>query len=194
MKELSIALSAAAAVIASGVIQPIVSKAATIDYDYTATAAGGPLNGDVFSGTFSVDSSEVAAGSGNVSDLTLDILGTTVTQSQGVFGLVPFATFAADGSLTSLANFVIISTERAADEGLSGGIPLPSPVTSFNFDGHFNYGVDPTEGENFGPGAIAGRPVGGAVPESSTWAMMLLGFAGLGFAGYRASRKAVATA
>ena len=27
--------------------------------------------------------------------------------------------------------------------------------------------------------------VGGAVPEPSTWAMMLLGFAGLGFAGYR---------
>ena len=28
-----------------------------------------------------------------------------------------------------------------------------------------------------------------AVPESSTWAMMLLGFGGLGFAGYNASRK-----
>jgi hypothetical protein len=31
---------------------------------------------------------------------------------------------------------------------------------------------------------------GSAVPETSTWAMMLLGFAGLGFAGYRTSRKA----
>lgn len=29
------------------------------------------------------------------------------------------------------------------------------------------------------------------VPEASTWAMMLLGFAGLGLAGYRSSRKAV---
>jgi hypothetical protein len=29
------------------------------------------------------------------------------------------------------------------------------------------------------------------VPESSTWAMMMLGFAGLGFAGYRASLKSV---
>jgi hypothetical protein len=28
-----------------------------------------------------------------------------------------------------------------------------------------------------------------SVPEPSTWAMMLLGFAGLGFAGYRASRR-----
>jgi hypothetical protein len=29
----------------------------------------------------------------------------------------------------------------------------------------------------------------GAIPEPSTWAMMLVGFAGLGFAGYRTSRK-----
>jgi len=29
------------------------------------------------------------------------------------------------------------------------------------------------------------------VPEPSTWAMMLLGFAGLGFAAYQGSRKAV---
>jgi PEP-CTERM motif len=32
------------------------------------------------------------------------------------------------------------------------------------------------------------------IPEPSTWAMMLLGFAGLGFAGYRRSRKAVSIA
>ena len=31
-----------------------------------------------------------------------------------------------------------------------------------------------------------------AVPEPSTWAMMLLGFAGLGFAGYRRAKAAVA--
>jgi hypothetical protein len=31
--------------------------------------------------------------------------------------------------------------------------------------------------------------LGGAVPESSTWAMMLVGFAGLGYAGYRRARE-----
>ena len=31
---------------------------------------------------------------------------------------------------------------------------------------------------------------GGAVPETSTWAMMLIGFAGLGFAGYRRAKVA----
>ncbi len=33
----------------------------------------------------------------------------------------------------------------------------------------------------------------GAVPEPSTWAMLLLGFAGLGFAGYRRARAGHAT-
>ncbi|HEY5206149.1 MAG TPA: PEP-CTERM sorting domain-containing protein [Roseiarcus sp.] len=33
-----------------------------------------------------------------------------------------------------------------------------------------------------------------STPEPSTWAMMVLGFAGLGFAGYRSSRKAAAIA
>jgi hypothetical protein len=31
-----------------------------------------------------------------------------------------------------------------------------------------------------------------AVPEPSTWAMMVLGFAGLGFAGYRKAGKPAA--
>ena len=31
---------------------------------------------------------------------------------------------------------------------------------------------------------------GAVIPEPSTWAMMLLGFAGLGFAGYRHARPA----
>jgi hypothetical protein len=32
----------------------------------------------------------------------------------------------------------------------------------------------------------------GAVPEPSTWALMMIGFAGIGYVGYRASRKSVA--
>jgi len=31
--------------------------------------------------------------------------------------------------------------------------------------------------------------IGGAVPEPSTWAMMLIGFGGLGYAGYRRARE-----
>jgi hypothetical protein len=43
-----------------------------------------------------------------------------------------------------------------------------------------------------GDGVVTGRP--SVVPELSTWGMMLLGFAALGFGGYRASRKGAALA
>jgi PEP-CTERM motif-containing protein len=36
----------------------------------------------------------------------------------------------------------------------------------------------------------AASPLADAVPEPSTWAMMLLGFVGLGLTGYRQRRKA----
>jgi hypothetical protein len=44
------------------------------------------------------------------------------------------------------------------------------------------------------PITLTVTPKASGVPELSTWAMLLLGFAGLGFAGYRASRKNVALA
>jgi choice-of-anchor C domain-containing protein len=50
---------------------------------------------------------------------------------------------------------------------------------------------DPSSPGYYGP-VIGGVSI--AIPEPSTWAMMLLGFAGLGYAGYRASRKNVAAA
>jgi hypothetical protein len=39
---------------------------------------------------------------------------------------------------------------------------------------------------------VTDRLVSASAPEPSTWAMMLIGFAGLGFAGYRARRTATA--
>ena len=41
----------------------------------------------------------------------------------------------------------------------------------------------------FGPNFEVGK-VGAAVPEPATWAMLLVGFAGLGFVGYRQTRRA----
>jgi len=49
-----------------------------------------------------------------------------------------------------------------------------------------SYMADATN--QFGP-VVGDVSVFAAAPEPSTWAMMLLGFAGLGFAGYRSSRK-----
>jgi hypothetical protein len=49
------------------------------------------------------------------------------------------------------------------------------------------------EGEWFADD-VSVTETGAVVPEPSTWALVLIGFAGLGFAGYRASRRAVAAA
>lgn len=84
----------------------------------------------------------------------------------------------------------------------------------------WNFNSDGSSGENFAVQATSGRFLACAqtwaaaddsqenwnagytfrftnvtpVPEPSTWAMMLIGFAGLGYAGHRASRKSAALA
>lgn len=61
-----------------------------------------------------------------------------------------------------------------------------------------NPGVDPNNPVAFitaltfeGPGNFTGTmtPITGAVPEPSTWAMMILGFFGVGYVGFRRSRR-----
>lgn len=69
----------------------------------------------------------------------------------------------------------------------------------------FDNGVSPTTGADYGGYGVgvanADRAldyvaggVSASTPEPSTWVMMLLGFAGLGFAGYRTARKTAAAA
>jgi PEP-CTERM motif len=65
---------------------------------------------------------------------------------------------------------------------IANGIDIPSE--SFGDDrvidlGHLGPNIDLTIS---GQGTFV---IGGAVPEASTWAMMLVGFAGLGFVGHR---------
>jgi hypothetical protein len=45
-------------------------------------------------------------------------------------------------------------------------------------------------GENAGNGYVSIRSISASVPEPSTWAMMVLGFAGLGYARYRRAKMA----
>jgi hypothetical protein len=61
----------------------------------------------------------------------------------------------------------------------------------FYVDPSFEYADDVTLLFSTG---INNESLESSIPEPSTWAMMLLGFAGLGFVGYRASRRAAAAA
>ena len=58
----------------------------------------------------------------------------------------------------------------------------------------FGNSEHPTEAGHALIAEAALRAIGAPVPEASTWAMMLLGFAGLSFAGYRTSRKSATVA
>jgi PEP-CTERM motif len=69
----------------------------------------------------------------------------------------------------------------------TGAAPRDTSIT-------LNGGVDTgsPDGEPFLAGVTLATGASPAVPEPSTWAMMLLGFAGLGFLSWRGSRNAVA--
>jgi hypothetical protein len=75
--------------------------------------------------------------------------------------------------------------------GVTNDVSGPGVLQGYNSssftDGGF-FPDKPTPPPNNGLPPFQMEVLGIAVPEPSTWAMMLLGFAGLGLAGYRASR------
>jgi hypothetical protein len=88
------------------------------------------------------------------------------------------------GVMFTLANGDVVDLYSNGDIQAVGNPPV---TPGLNF-----YGVVVVSG-----GVPSYASAGGlllSVPEPSTWAMMVLGFAGLGFAGYRASRKAASVA
>ena len=88
--------------------------------------------------------------------------------------------------------FQDVDGNQITHELLSGptGVGGASPLTSFS--GGFDQGPGGGAYTIFLTGASLAS--GGAVPEPSTWAMMLAGFAGLGYAGYRVRRNSAAVA
>jgi hypothetical protein len=56
-----------------------------------------------------------------------------------------------------------------------------------------SFGYSVAGGATYGPDRLGAVTLAGGVPELSTWAMMLIGFAGIGFMAYRRSSKAFAT-
>ena len=85
------------------------------------------------------------------------------------------------GSIVAQAS---ISLNTGANIACGRAIALTAAVTMQGND----VGIG---GCDFPPGGSSSTPT---VPEPSTWAMMLLGFAGLGFAGYRRAMKPSALA
>jgi PEP-CTERM motif len=119
----------------------------------------------------------------NNADLSARKTGDANGHQMGVGGMTVVERLESDAS-GSLTNWVVVS-ERIVDEDGShswsrlSGVPsdaLWQPSDLYLF-----------EGSSFSTDFAAGRTAG-ATPEPSTWMMMLMGFAGLGVAGYRSSR------
>jgi hypothetical protein len=118
-----------------------------------------------------------ASGSTTIANLSLTIAGQTITFS---------GTPSANDVIFSLPGLTVTLNQQIPDTTEIAGITTNAIAIDFNSfavgPNHVNGTVD--IGQSMASFAV--------IPEPATWAMMLAGFAGLGFAGYRASRKVAA--
>ena len=169
---------------------------------YEFTLIGGTSN---FPGTSDPDVGQLTL------DGTLMSVGTgptlTITETESGFTAPPpyylfssstglFTNQPAGGGHTASSSFNGASTPTYSV--LSDGILPNTQVNMVDMDilGNTPYTVSNTIIFDLAPGTTASpitdefSVIGTVIPEPSTWAMMLLGFAGLGFFGYRQTRKA----
>jgi len=154
----------------------------------TITYTNGTSNGPtlIFGATLTFSLGGVTLGSDKVT------ITTTTNQSSGLDLTEAQAQLDADyinicGSSSNICATAIQAYENT--EGI-GGVPFSAPVVAA-LNG--TYTIDPglkltSAAYSSGDGVVADRRPEGGVPEPSTWAMLLLGFAGLGYAGWRARR------
>ena len=101
-------------------------------------------------------------------------------------------------SITNSSNMTVFSTPALPTDATSVTIPggILAAGQTYSFDLLFDDRIVVDNTEQFYDTHTGGAffTAGGAVPEPSTWAMMLIGFGGLGLAVARRGRKQVVTA
>ena len=131
--------------------------------------------------TSSVDSSPSATGSTTLASATLTILGSSIT--------IPVSPSANDVIFNS-SGLTITLNKQSPDPDESAGITTDAIAIDFSgFPVVAGRSLDLVNGSVDIGQSFASIDVS-SVPEPSTWAMMILGFVGLGFAGYRRSKDA----
>ncbi|ANV99245.1 PEPxxWA-CTERM sorting domain-containing protein [Bradyrhizobium icense] len=121
--------------------------------------------------------------------LTFDLTGLNAATAQisGSWGADNFGTIFLNGVNTGITNFTFgfFLSPFAINSGfVSGTNTLTFQIR--DFDEHLAFRVDNISG--------TADVLTAAVPEPSTWAMMLLGFAGVGFIAYRRKSKPASVA
>jgi PEP-CTERM motif len=115
-------------------------------------------------------------------------------------GMVDDATFISFSYTSSSRSFVITLADGGSASGLLyddgrpfGGLVVSSSAGLPSFQAtpeEFDAATGPDPGTDDVGSSFTFLQVSGAIPEPSTWAMMLLGFAGLGYVGYHTVRQA----
>lgn len=177
--------------------------------DQAAVAAAGGIV--AASGTFTLADPEILSFSsisgGNVSaNYTIDLfLATTpgTVHLTGPDGGLDNTLFEINGAFAAPTGGMTVGFRH--DDGVSlyldgSTTPVPgltpgptSPVLQNVFLPGGSHTYELIYGEDDGPPAVLSATMP-SVPEASTWAMMLAGFGGLGFLGFRFARKAVSIA
>ena len=147
-------------------------------FDWSLTGPAPSLGGVSFLGSGTIDASPTAStGVWAIDTITGVINGSEITGPN---------TFEGADNMLFTNGFAFVSTAGISFETAAGQL-----FNIFSFDGQTAPPTGNAYGEFASPGGFAG--VGTftltGVPEASTWALMLIGFAGLGTAGYRASQK-----
>jgi PEP-CTERM motif len=186
--SLKIWASRTGAVLLGCALFSIPANAALFDFSFLGTDANGTVSG---SGTIT------ATGSGP----TYTVQSVTGTINDNDVGL-PATSFTIDSGFVSpyagSDNILYVPSQAPSNTGFVdfGGISFTanSGLIAFNFGGQSQSGpisyvlndsvLDPVGYPNQIGSTVISLTVS-AVPEPSTWAMMLLGFAGLGFMAYR---------
>jgi hypothetical protein len=147
-------------------------------FDWSLTGTLRSRGGVPFPGSGTIDASPTeSTGVWSIDTITGVINGSEITGT---------STFRAADNLLFTNGFAFTSTVGISFETAAG-----QSINIFSFDGQST----PLTGNAYGeltstPSAFGvGHFTLTAVPEASTWALMLIGFAGIGVAGYRATQK-----
>ena len=176
----------------------VVASASTIDLNFTTTYnSGDALNGQTLSGTLLLD---VVGGIADSGTLTISGPGLPGVETLGLSPLSQVYQsgggtnlFGSDNAYPITINGVTFGTN--APDGSSGGY-----IVQFLLGGESGECSSSVVcGFIAGPGgptnlydALGPTTFTAAVPEPSTWAMMILGFCGLGFMAYRRKQNGAA--
>jgi|SRR5665213_1074348 len=186
----------AAVLMTAGALGITSAKATTYTYfDLTFTQAGTPGNGCC--GPFDVSAVlQTVASGGN-----FDVVGITGSVSQGgtpyaITGLIPAPSdpgnyFGFDNLVVTTGGVAPYSLDNGGvafyDAGITNYYYPSEPNTGFNVygDGGTSATLSTTGSYDVNTSFNGTYSLTAAVPEPSTWAMMILGFLGVGFMAYR---------